>query len=76
MDTNNISDELMEKAKACQSVEELLELAKNEGYDLSDEELEAIAGGESWYCPQDGIITCPEACSVGKKTINPITKLM
>ena len=37
--------------------EEILEIAKAEGYSLSDEELEAISGGASaWdeyvYCPQ------------------------
>ncbi|MBR1828104.1 MAG: Nif11-like leader peptide family natural product precursor [Atopobiaceae bacterium] len=44
MDANNISAELREKAKACQSTDELLELAKNVCYDLSDEELEAVSG--------------------------------
>ena len=73
MDTNKISDELMEKAKACQSVDELLELAKNEGYDLSDEELEAVSGGAWDHC--EGKV-CKVVCTVSKKTINPITKLM
>ena len=41
----DISLELREKAKACKSPEELLALAKSEGYKLSDAEMEAVAGG-------------------------------
>ena len=37
--------ELQEKARACKSPEEILALAKEEGYELSDEELEAVSGG-------------------------------
>jgi predicted ribosomally synthesized peptide with nif11-like leader len=47
MDFENldISPELRNKAKSCKSPEELLELAKREGYKLSEEELEAVSGG-------------------------------
>ena len=45
----DISPELREKAKACKSPEELLALAKREGYKLSEAELEAVAGG-GWSC--------------------------
>ena len=48
MDFDNLNDELKAKAKACTSPEELLDLAREEGFDLSDEELETIAGG--WMC--------------------------
>ena len=50
MDLSNtdISPELREKAKACNSPEELLTLAKQEGYKLSDAEMEAVAGGGVW----------------------------
>ena len=41
----DISPELRNKAKSCTSPEELLELAKREGYKLSEEELEAVSGG-------------------------------
>ena len=37
---------MIEKAKACQSSEELLELAKSEGIELNDEQIDAIAGGK------------------------------
>ena len=50
MDFENmdISPELREKAKACTSPEELLALAKSEGYKLSDADIEAISGGGGW----------------------------
>ena len=41
----DISPELREKARACETPEELLALAKNEGYKLSDAEMEAVSGG-------------------------------
>ena len=61
MDFDNISPEVMEKAKTCGSAEELIELAKSEGIELSDEQLQAIAGGtnSAWddirgkECPKD-----------------------
>ena len=42
-DNLNIGDELREKAKACKTPDELLALAKKEGYTLSDEEMLAAA---------------------------------
>ena len=47
MDLENmdLSPELMAKAKACHSPGELIALAQKEGRELSDEELEGIAGG-------------------------------
>ena len=47
MDFENmdISPELREKAKACTTPEELLALAKKEGYKLSEEEMQAVSGG-------------------------------
>ena len=58
MDIENmdISPELREKAKACTSPEELLALAKKEGYKLSEEELSAVSGGD-WSC-----IDCLDDC--------------
>ena len=50
MDINDLSPEIREKAKACTSPEEMIELAKREGYKLSDEEMDAISGGGSWSC--------------------------
>lgn len=40
-----ISEEQLERARACKSTEELLALAKAEGVELTDEQLEAVNGG-------------------------------
>ena len=45
MDFKELSPELREKAKACTNPEEMLALAKSEGYKLSEAELEAVSGG-------------------------------
>lgn len=49
MNIEDISPELKEKALACKTPEELIELAKSEGIELSEDQLDAIAGGEEWY---------------------------
>ena len=44
----------MKEARSCKTPEDLLALAKREGVELSDEQLEGIAGGDSWmYCDED-----------------------
>lgn len=53
MDYENLSQELKEKIKSCESPEDVLALAKEEGYDLSDEELEGVAGG--WVPWKEGV---------------------
>ena len=45
---NDLTPEQMEKARACKNASELVELAKAEGVELTDEQLDAIAGG-TWY---------------------------
>ena len=40
-----LSEEQIAKVKACKSQEELLKLAKEEGIELNDEQLEAVSGG-------------------------------
>ena len=54
MDVNDLSPDLKEKARACRTAEELLELAKEEGMDIPDEVLDGIAGGwcdeAEWKC--------------------------
>lgn len=47
MNFEDLTLEQQEKARACNSVEELVALAKEEGYELSDEELESISGGRA-----------------------------
>ena len=53
MNIEDLTPEQMEKAKACKTPGEILALAKEEGYELSDEQLEGLSGGEivaSWGC--------------------------
>ena len=45
---DELTPEQMEKARACKSADDLIELAKSEGIELNDDQLDAIAGG-SWY---------------------------
>ena len=40
-----LTDEQIKKVKECKSSEEILSLAKAEGVQLSDEQLEAVSGG-------------------------------
>lgn len=40
-----LSEEQIAKIKACRNQEEILELAKVEGVELTDEQLKAISGG-------------------------------
>ena len=45
---SELTPEQMEKARECKSSDDLVELAKSEGVELTDEQLDAIAGG-TWY---------------------------
>ena len=45
IDDMGLSPELREKARACKTPEEMLALAKREGYKLSEAEMEAVSGG-------------------------------
>ena len=45
---NELTPEQMDKARACKDSDELVALAKSEGVELTDDQLDAIAGG-SWY---------------------------
>lgn len=53
-----LSEEQIAKLKACKSQEEILKVAKDEGVELSDEQLEAVSGGcggeEGLVCPHCG----------------------
>lgn len=60
MDFESLTPEQIEKAKACKTIEELLALAKEEGVELSEEQIEALSGGVSgWGVPE----TCPNDVS-------------
>ena len=56
MNFEDLKPEQQEKARACKTPEEMLELAKAEGYELSDEDLEMVSGGwnDAPTCPQCG----------------------
>ena len=47
---NSLSDDLKKKATECKNAEELMELAKTEGIELTDEQMDAISGGFDWSC--------------------------
>ena len=48
-----LTDEQIEKLKNCKNHAEMLQLAKEEGVELTDEQLEAVSGGA---CPD---VICP-----------------
>ena len=52
-----LTEEQIAKVKACKNQEELLEIAKKEGVELTNEQLEAVSGGcftRSGKCPKCG----------------------
>lgn len=72
MKFDDLSPELQEKAKACTTIEEFVELSQEEGFELSEELLGSVAGGESWSeyvareCP--GFYGCGDYCGVYYRT--------
>ena len=55
---DSLSDDLKAKATECKTAEELITLAKTEGIELTDEQLDAISGGYNWVC--SSLDECPE----------------
>lgn len=50
MDFEDLKDpEFQERLKSAQTVDDLVELAKNEGVELTDDEVAVLAGGSDWY---------------------------
>ncbi|MBR3159293.1 MAG: Nif11-like leader peptide family natural product precursor [Atopobiaceae bacterium] len=56
MNLDELTPEQQEKARGCKTLEDVLVLAKEEGYELTSEELSAIDGaGDFWHPdPSDG----------------------
>ena len=64
-----LTEEQIDKIKECKSKEELLALAKEEGVELTEEQLSAVNGGCGTYtvkCPKCGSNRIVEDC-IGKK---------
>ena len=55
-----LSEEQIKKVEACKSSEEILNLAKAEGMELTDEQLEAVSGGN---CGGQKKKVCPKCNS-------------
>ena len=57
-----LTNEQIEKVNACKDSEEILKLAKEEGVELNDEQLDAVNGGcgksKEWY--EIDNMQCPE----------------
>ena len=53
MSAENMSRDLQERAKSCESMEEVRAMAEEEGLELSDEMLEGISGGAGMHCPHN-----------------------
>jgi len=62
---NGLTEEQIAKVKACKNKDELLSLAKKEGVELTDEQLEAVSGG---ICTSTPEFTCPVCGSKNVKT--------
>ena len=58
-----LSEEQIKKVEACKSSEEILALAKAEGVQLSDEQLEAVSGG--------GCLVTVKCDKCGSKNVKP-----
>ena len=56
---NTLTDEQKKKVEAARTPEELLALARETGYEMTPEQLEAVAGGKScWDCPENCWYNC------------------
>ena len=62
MNFEDLTPEQKERALACKTPEEVFALAKEDGLELTQEELEAVSGGSvCWdYCPTQS--SCTHAC--------------
>ena len=61
MNFENLTEEQKAKARAAKTPEDVLTLAEEEGYELTDDELEAVSGG---WCASDCSNHCSNDCRV------------
>lgn len=66
MELSDLTSEQIKKAKACTGASELVELAKAEGMELTDEQLDGISGGwagecDGYHCNDDHNFECNRA---------------
>ena len=62
MEPSDLTPDMKEKIKDCKTPEDILALAKEDGYELNDDELTQIAGG-SWGGDDTPAIVCPNCGS-------------
>ena len=66
-----LTEEQIAKVKACKSQEEIMAMAKQEGVQLTDEQLEAVSGGGCGS--SDSSKVCPH-CGSKNTELSPNTK--
>ena len=66
-----LTEEQIAKVKACKTQEEIMALAKQEGFELTDEQLEVVSGGGC--SSTDTRKTCPN-CGSKNTELSPNTK--
>ena len=64
-----LTEEQVAKVKACKNSEELLKLAKEEGIELSEEQLSAVSGG-GVFCASTPTIPCPKCGSLNVSAVS------
>lgn len=64
-----LTEEQIAKVKACKNTDEMLALAKSEGIELTDEQLEAVSGGGCFTITGVTCYNCGSSlCSVLERT--------
>ena len=61
MNFEDLTEDQKAKARAAKTPEDVLTLAREEGYELTDDELEAVSGG---WCATDCTNDCKSECGM------------
>ncbi len=59
-----LTDEQIERIKACKNADEVLALAKEEGIELTDEQLQVINGGSACITTPTSCPKCGSVCII------------